>query len=301
MIYSRAAQMLAKCGIDTFENATLAPYTSFHIGGTARLVISPKSSEEAITALRLLQDAGARILVLGNGTNVLISDDGFSGAVLVLSGMRGAEYRDNSITADAGASITHIALEASKLSLTGMEFAYGIPGTVGGGIYMNAGAFGSELSSIVTRSEWFDLSSGEIGAFEGKEHEFAYRKSVYMDSDKVILSATFMLEKGDREAIKACMNDYMARRRENQPLEYPSAGSVFKRGNGFITAKLIEEAGLKGMSVGGAQVSEKHAGFIINRGGATAKDVLSLIDIIKATIKDKFDKTIECEIRYIES
>ncbi len=203
------------------------------------------------------------------------------------------------ISADAGYPLTRLASDAAALSLTGLEFAYGIPGSVGGGIFMNAGAYGGELSDVVWRSRWYDPDSGETGYFTRDEHEFAYRHSIYMDCRRVILSAEFRLKVGDKARIRALCDDYMSRRREKQPLEYPSAGSVFKRGSGFITAKLIEDAGLKGCAVGGAQVSEKHAGFIINRGGATASDVLRLIRHIQATVRDRFGVEIECEVRYI--
>ncbi len=301
MIYTRAAKLLAENGIEIIENAPLASYTSFRIGGAARLAVFPKSGEQAVTAFSVLRGEGARILVLGNGTNVLISDDGYQGAAVILSGMKRCEYREGLIYADAGASMTHVAAEAAKLSLSGLEFAYGIPGTVGGGVFMNAGAYGGEIAQVIADSCWYDLATGECGAYHGADHGFSYRKSAYMDSTKIVLSAAFKLSSGDREEIESRMSDFMARRREKQPLEYPSAGSVFKRGNGFITAKLIEDAGLKGRRIGGAEVSEKHAGFIINRGGATAKDVLELVEIIKAEVKAKFDKTIECEIRYIEN
>ncbi len=203
------------------------------------------------------------------------------------------------ISADAGYPLTRLASDAAELSLTGLEFAYGIPGSVGGGIFMNAGAYGGELSDVVWRSRWYDPDSGETGYFTRDEHEFAYRHSIYMDCRRVILSAEFRLKVGDKARIRALCDDYMSRRREKQPLEYPSAGSVFKRGSGFITAKLIEDAGLKGSTIGGAQVSEKHAGFIVNRGGATASDVLRLIRHIQATVRDRFGVEIECEVRYI--
>jgi UDP-N-acetylmuramate dehydrogenase len=203
------------------------------------------------------------------------------------------------MTATCGATLAEIARTAQKAALTGLEFAHGIPGTLGGALFMNAGAYGGEMSQVVVSSTWFDPVTGECGSFTADEHAFAYRHSAYMDSQKIILSAVLRLMPGVRGDIEAKMNDIMSRRREKQPLEYPSAGSVFKRGDGFFTAQLIDEAGLKGRSVGGAQVSEKHAGFIVNRGGASANDVLALIDIIKNEIREKFGKEIECEVRYI--
>lgn len=304
MSYTGLIDILTDEGIEHIENQPLAPYTSFRIGGAARVAIFPKNRAEAEKALSAVSDSGMRCLVLGNGTNVLISDEGFDGAAVMMSAVRelrvsAGEDGGRMISADAGASLTRIASKAAELSLAGLEFAFGIPGTVGGGVYMNAGAFGGELSQVVTASRWFDPKSGKTGETLGAAHDFGYRHSVYMDSGRIILSADFLLHEGDRGEIEAKMNDYMSRRREKQPLDLPSAGSVFKRGNGFITAKLIEDAGLKGRRVGGAEVSEKHAGFIVNRGGATAADVLSLIEIMKDTVFEKFGKIIECEVRYI--
>ena len=214
--------------------------------------------------------------------------------------MRTYAVEGEHITADAGIPLTKLASVAAKEWLSGLEFAYGIPGTLGGGIYMNAGAYGGEMSQVVVSSRYYDAATGECGIYDGAAHEFAYRHSAYMDSAKIVLSATMKLTRGDKNAIEAAMADYMSRRRDKQPLEYPSAGSVFKRGNGFITAQKIDEAGLKGRTVGGAQVSEKHAGFIINKGGATASDVLELIEIIKTEVHEKFALYIECEVRYIK-
>ncbi len=298
MDYKSLITSLKNLKIEYSENVPLAPYTTFRIGGAARLAVFPKNSDEAVSVFELLANR-TRILVLGNGSNVLVSDNGFDGVAVILSGMKNIRFDGDRITADAGVSLTHLAAEAAKMSLSGLEFAYGIPGTVGGGIYMNAGAYGGDMSQVVVKSRYFDPSSGTVGELCGEEHEFAYRHSAYMNRDYVILSAELQLSNGCREEIFEKMNDYMSRRREKQPLEYPSAGSVFKRGDGFITAQVIDMAGLKGRSVGGAQVSCKHAGFIINRGGATAADVLELIEIIKAEIKEKFGYDIECEVRYI--
>lgn len=300
MSYKSVMERLADAKIEYSENTVLAPYTSFRIGGPARIAAFPKNADEACLTFKMLREENVRTLVLGNGTNVLVADEGFDGAAVMLSGMRSCEVDGEYITADAGVPLTKLASVAAKNSLSGLEFAYGIPGSVGGGIYMNAGAYGGEISQVVVESRYHDLASGECGKFVGDEHGFAYRHSAYMDSDKVVLSAKIKLKQGDKSEIEAAMADYMSRRRDKQPLEYPSAGSVFKRGNGFITAQKIDEAGLKGRTVGGAQVSEKHAGFIINKGGATAKDVLELIEIIKNEVWEKFALEIECEVRYIK-
>ena len=300
MNYTRAIERLMEAKIEYSENTPLAPYTSFRIGGPARLIVFPKSCDEATLVFDLLRAEGVRTLVLGNGTNVIVADEGFAGAAVILSGMRTFVVDGEHITADAGMPLTKLASVAAKESLSGLEFAYGIPGTLGGGIYMNAGAYGGEMSQIIVSSQYYDMATGECGTVDGAAHEFAYRHSVYIDGTKIVLSATVKLKRGDKNEIEAAMADYMSRRRDKQPLEYPSAGSVFKRGNGFITAQKIDEAGLKGRAVGGAQVSEKHAGFIINKGGATASDVLELIGIIKTEVYEKFALDIECEVRYIK-
>lgn len=300
MNYTRTAERLTASKIKYSENTPLAKYTSFRIGGAARLAVFPVSCDEAAAAFDILREENVRTVVLGNGTNVLVADEGFDGAAVILSGMKSCTVKGEYIIAEAGASITRVSAAAARHSLTGLEFAYGIPGTVGGGIYMNAGAYGGDMSQVVVSSSYYDLATGERGTLEGDAHEFCYRHSVYMDSTKVVLSAVLKLSVGERDSVEAAMADYLSRRRDKQPLEYPSAGSTFKRGNGFITAQKIDEAGLKGVSVGGAQVSEKHAGFVINRGGATARDVLELIDIIKREVKEKFGLDIECEVRYIK-
>ncbi len=300
MDYTRATERLAGAKIEYSENTPLAPYTSFRIGGAARLLVFPKTCDEVVEAFEILRDESVRTLTLGNGTNVLVADEGYDGAAVILSCMRSFAVDGEYITADAGMPLTKLASVAAKNSLSGLEFAYGIPGTLGGGIYMNAGAYGGEMAQVVAQSRYYDMATGECGTVEGAAHEFAYRHSAYMDSTRIVLSATVKLARGDKGEIEAAMADYMSRRRDKQPLEYPSAGSIFKRGRGFITAQKIDEAGLKGRRVGGAEVSEKHAGFIINKGGATAKDVLELIGIIKTEIYEKFALELECEVRYVK-
>ncbi len=300
MNYTHAVMRLTAAKIEYSENMPLAPYTSFRIGGPARLAVFPKHTRDAVEIFDILRAENIPVIVLGNGTNVLVADEGYSGAAVILSGMRECTVDGEYITADAGVSVTHLASVAAKHSLTGLEFAYGIPGTVGGGIYMNAGAYGGEMSHVVAESRYYDLDTGEFGVTIGAAHKFAYRHSVYMDSNKIILSAKMKLARGDKAEIEAAMADYMTRRRDKQPLEFPSAGSTFKRGNGFITAQKIDEAGLKGRRVGGAEVSKKHAGFIVNLGGATAEDVLTLTGIVKEEVKKQFGLDIECEIRYIK-
>lgn len=291
---------LQKESINYTENCPLSQYTTFKIGGAARLAVFPKNMTAAVSVLRAVRDSGERLLVLGNGSNVLVDDNGFDGVAVILTGLKKTSFKGYDLTAEAGVPLTRLAAIAAQESLAGLEFAYGIPGSVGGGVFMNAGAYGGAISDVVISSRWFDMKTGETGEFTGDEQAFSYRHSAYMDSEKIVLAATFRLEPGEHSEIVARMNDYMSRRKEKQPLELPSAGSVFKRGNGFITAQLIDEIGLKGRSVGNARVSEKHAGFIVNLGGATAKEVLELIEIVKREVKEKTGHEIECEVRYIK-
>ena len=292
--------ILQKESINYTENCPLSQYTTFKIGGAARLAVFPKNMTAAVSVLRAVRDSGERLLVLGNGSNVLVDDNGFDGVAVILTGLKKTSFKGYDLTAEAGVPLTRLAATAAQESLAGLEFAYGIPGSVGGGVFMNAGAYGGAISDVVISSRWFDMKTGETGEFTGDEQAFSYRHSAYMDSEKIVLAATFRLEPGEHSEIVARMNDYMSRRKEKQPLELPSAGSVFKRGNGFITAQLIDEIGLKGRSVGNARVSEKHAGFIVNLGGATAKEVLELIEIVKREVKEKTGHEIECEVRYIK-
>lgn len=300
MDYTSVALCLKEAEIEYAENEVMAAYTTFKIGGAARLAVFPKTVEGAVCAFGILKSHGIRILVLGNGSNVLMADEGFDGAVVIMTGLKKIHSEGNVITAEAGASLTRLASEAARASLTGAEFCYGIPGTVGGGIFMNAGAYGGEMSQIVVRSEYYDLASGKIGELVRAEHDFSYRHSAYEDSTKIVLRASFELIRGNTAEIEGKMAELMSARLNKQPLEMPSAGSTFKRGNGFITAQKIDEAGLKGRRVGGAQVSEKHAGFIVNCGGATASDILTLMDTVKKEVKNKFGLDIEPEIRYIK-
>lgn len=293
--------LFRESNIDFVENLPLSKYTTFKIGGNADVGVFPKNEEQAIKVFDIIRANSLKYIILGNGSNVLVSDEGFSGVAVILSGMHGYSVCDTTVTASAGMPLTRLAFVACENSLSGLEFAYGIPGTVGGGIYMNAGAYGGEVGKVLLSSKWYDMNTGKVGEYTNAEHCFAYRNSIYMNEDKIILSAKFKLETADKDGILSKMNEYMYSRREKQPLEYPSAGSVFKRGNGFITAKLIEEAGLKGRRVGNAQVSEKHAGFIVNLGGATACDVLKLVDIVKDEIFEKYGYKIECEVRIVRN
>lgn len=273
----------------------LAQHTTFRIGGPAALALFPQTADAALAALDAVCAAGIPYTVIGNGSNLLCADAGFAGAVLFTGKMKRFAFDGCTLTADAGASLTSLALEAQRRGLDGLAFAYGIPGSVGGALRMNAGAYGGEMSGVVTASRCYDTASH--AAETVTDHAFSYRHSIYTDRPTAVaLSVTMTLTPGDPADILARMQDYMQRRRDKQPLELPSAGSVFKRPTGYFAGKLIEDCGLKGASVGGAQVSEKHAGFIVNCGGATADDVLRLIDHIRATVLRTYGVELECEL-----
>lgn len=276
-------------------------HTSFKIGGNASMFVSPRSSAALEFVHRSAAEAGCRIYVLGRGTNVLFDDAGYDGVVISTLGLDSFSEDGSVLTFGAGFSFTNAAKCALERSLGGLTFAYGIPGSVGGAVYMNAGAYGGEVSNILCRSTYLDTSSGKVSALTAEEHLFSYRNSVYMmHPERIILDASFSLKPGDKAEIKAEMDDFMTRRRTKQPLEFPSAGSAFKRYPGRYTGQMIEELGLKGSRRGGAEISEKHAGFIINRGNATSSDVLNLIDFVKGKINEAYGIDIECEVIHVK-
>ena len=296
----RLRGMLADLGIETKENLLLAPYSSFRIGGRARLGCFPKSSDELVKALQLAIRTDTPYLVIGNASNVVFADAGFDGVVIFTGGCKHVEIRENRIFAEAGATLMSIALAAKEASLSGMEFAYGIPGTLGGAVFMNAGAFGGCMADVCVASAYFDAACGEIRCTEGSAQAFANRSSIYTHAPGfTVLRAELCLQAGVKDEIEARMRDFMTRRRTTQPLDLPSAGSVFKRPAGHFAGKLIEECGLKGRRIGGAEVSEKHAGFIVNRGGATAQDVKELVALIRACVRQETGVDLECEIRFL--
>jgi len=294
--------------IDTYDkmeyktDRTLSELTSFKIGGPADIVISPLSVQSFCDVLDFVCEREIKHTILGKGSNVLFADAGYRGAVILTSGLANMSVDEENkiIEAECGVSLTFCASAAKKASMAGIEFAYGIPGSCGGAVYMNAGAYGGEMADVVISSVYYDTQTKSVVKMNREDHVFGYRTSAYKNHpSRVILSSTFQLNAGDKDIIAQMMEGYMEQRIAKQPLEYPSAGSVFKRYPGYYTAQMIDESGLKGKLVGGAQVSEKHAGFIVNRGGATADDVLSLIEIIRETIKVKCGVEIECEIIYV--
>ena len=283
------------------QNEPMSAHTTFKVGGNAALMIYPSSKQQIADIVKLCRAEGVRLLTIGNGSNLLVSDNGINAAVVCLSNDF-AEIRligDDVIFAESGASLMKVCRFALEHSLSGLEFAYGIPGSCGGGAFMNAGAYGGEMKDVLYKCEHID-SNGNEGALEGDDLKLSYRHSAYYDNGCIITGLYMKLAKGNPDEIKAKMDDLLSRRKDKQPLEYPSAGSTFKRPEGYFAGALIEECGLKGKTVGGAQISEKHAGFVINRGGATCKDILELCRICCETVMKEKGVKLEMEIRVTE-
>ena len=263
-------------------NEPMSCHTSFKIGGAADIFISVGSPGELSAVFKKCGELDIPRLVIGKGSNLLVSDSGVEGAVISLLNMNGISVKGEEIICGAGAALSDACRAALDNSLTGLEFAYGIPGSIGGAVYMNAGAYGGEMADVVLSAECL-MPDGAIVKVNASQMNFGYRKSVFKENGTTVLSAVLKLRQGNKKEIQEKMNDYICRRKSKQPLEYPSAGSFFKRPTGYFAGALIEKNGLKGETVGGAQVSEKHAGFIINRGGATCEDVKKL----GKTVSDK--------------
>ena len=291
---------LENFGVHTEREYCLSEHSTFRIGGRCALAVFPKTEEQMIFTLQTVCARSVAFHLIGKASNVLFSDENFDGAIIFTHGFQSCRIENNRIFADAGASLFSIAVAAKKAELTGFEFAHGIPGTLGGALVMNAGAYGGCIGDVCVSSKCFDMESGDVRTFSATEHEFAYRNSIYArHSNYAILGATLELTPGAEEEIQARMEDFKQRRRASQPLEYPSAGSVFKRPVGHFAGKLIEDCGLKGVREGGAQVSTKHAGFIVNLGGATARDVRALIEKIQETVFRETGVMLESEIRFL--
>ena len=293
-------EQLQKAGIPLAEQEPMTRRTTFGIGGPA-LLLRPRSRAELQAAMTLCREAGEEPFILGRGSNLLVSDSGISRPVIQLDGDFTAITREgNTLRCGAGASLIAVCRAAAENSLSGIEWGYGIPGSLGGGVYMNAGAYGGELRDVLTEVTFLD-EAGEYRTLPADELSLSYRHSIFEDRPgTVIVEAVLTLTPGDPAAIRAAMEDYMSRRREKQPLEYGSAGSTFKRPVGNYASALVDQCGLKGLSVGGAEVSRKHAGFIINRGGATAADVRELIAEVQRIVREKTGYTLECEIKFVE-
>lgn len=280
------------------ENEMMSRHTTFKIGGPARLVVYPENTHQISEIVRCAKENGIRLLTIGNGSNLLVADEGIDACVMILD-EHFSEIRmidDETVFASAGAMLIKLCRFALEHSLSGLEFAYGIPGSCGGGAFMNAGAYGGEMKDVLYRCSHIDCEGNE-GFLEGKDLKLSYRHSAYYDNGYVITGLYLKLKKGNADEIKAKMDDLISRRREKQPLEYPSAGSTFKRPEGYFAGALIQECNLKGKSVGAAQISEKHAGFVINKGGATCKDVLELCRFCTETVYKEKGVKLEMEIR----
>ena len=276
-------------------------HTTFKVGGNARLMVYPKSVEETAEIVKLCREQGIRLLAIGNGSNLLVSDNGIDACVMCF----GNDFSDikliddETVFAESGASLMKLCRFALDNGLSGLEFAYGIPGSCGGAAFMNAGAYGGEMKDVLYKCDHID-KNGDIGALEGEDMKLSYRHSAYYGNGCIITGLYLKLKKADKKEIKSKMDDLLQRRKDKQPLEYPSAGSTFKRPEGYFAGALIEECGLKGKTVGGAQVSEKHAGFVINKGGATCRDILELCDECAKTVMREKGVKLEMEIRVTE-
>ncbi len=296
MILEEIQKIVSKDKI--FTNEPMSKHTSFKIGGPAEIFVKINNVEELKLIIKISKQAEVPITVVGNGSNLLVSDDGIRGIVLKIEFDKIKIEESGKLKVGSGVKLAFLAQKCLKEKLEGFEFASGIPGTIGGAIRMNAGAHGSEMKDIVKKITCM-TRDGKIQVISNEEAKFEYRNSIFSQNDYIILEAEIQLRKGNPEEIRSKMDEYATYRKEKQPIEYPSAGSTFKRGNDFITAKLIDECGLKGYQIGGAQVSEKHAGFIINKGNATAEDVKQLMKYVEEQVYNKFGKKIEPEIEII--
>ena len=286
-------------GLFYLINEPMNRHTTFQIGGPADIVVYPTRRREICDLVRICRAEDIPYISLGNGSNILVSDTGIRGLVIMTDRMhRITVDNDSRIEAWAGAPLSRVATIAKNYQLSGLEFAFGIPGTIGGAVYMNAGAYNHQMNQVITATEYVD-GEGQLCTVEGDDHQFGYRTSCFKDTNHIIVKTHLQLSPGKESEIAELMKQYTQARKEKQPLELPSAGSAFKRPEGFFAGKLIEDCGLKGRRVGGAEVSTKHAGFIVNVGGAKAKDVLDLVDIIKTEVLQKFGVELEPEIKFI--
>ncbi len=286
-------------GIFYLVNEPMHQHTTFQIGGPADIVVYPTRRRQICDLVRICREHNIPYQCLGNGSNVLVLDSGIRGLVIMTDRMQQISVsNDGTIEAQAGAPLARVCTHARNNRLTGLEFAFGIPGTLGGAVYMNAGAYNHEIAEVVTKTEYVD-DLGNLCSITGDAHNFGYRTSFFKNTDFIIVKSTLQLAFGDESEIAERMKQYTTARKEKQPLELPSAGSTFKRPEGYFAGKLIEDCGLKGYTVGGAQVSPKHAGFVVNIGGATAKDVLSLMEHIQQQVQKTYGVDLEPEVKVI--
>ena len=273
-------------------------YVNFKVGGPADILLIPNSKEQVIKSIKICKENNIPFYLIGNGSNILVRDGGFRGVVLSLKNVKNIYVDGEKIEAECGVMLKEVSDKAIENSLTGFEFACGIPGTIGGAVFMNAGAYDGEISKVIESAEVIDENCNII-RLSREELDFGYRSSLVMKKGYTVLSAVFKLEKGQVKTIKELIEDLTNKRESKQPLEYPSAGSTFKRPTGYFAGKLIQDAGLKGYSIGGAAVSEKHSGFVINKGNATAKDITDLIKHIQDEVKKQFGVDLHPEVRII--
>lgn len=299
-MYESFVNRIEEIGCPYLENAPLGKYSSIQVGGTCRYAVWPENTDQIKKLIASAKEVDMPYYILGNCTNILVPDDGVNGLIILL-GKSGTNFHqislidDTTIHCEAGVSLQEVCMFALKHGLKGLEFAYGIPASIGGAIYMNAGAFEGEIKDVVTECTFID-EDGNLVTFLNPDLKFSYRHSYFHDHSCVIISANIHLEKGNREEIKEKMDTFLNRRIAKQPLEYPSAGSTFKRPGGAYAAKLIDDSGLKGYTVGGAMVSNKHCGFVINYDNATSKDVIALVEHIQKVVAEKTGYHLECEM-----
>ena len=287
-------------GVCIEENVPMAQYTSFRAGGKARMMVIPADAEQLSAVLGVLSGSGVQYMVLGNGTNILVKDSGYDGVIVKIgSGFDYVRQEGCRLVCGSGTRMSVAAKAALEGGLSGFEFASGIPGFTGGAVFMNAGAYGGEMKDILRRAKIVSKDGSHEFYMTADELEMGYRHTKLHDTGDIVTEVEFVLEEGNRTQIKAKMSELMEKRNSKQPVNFPSAGSFFKRPEGYFAGKLIQDAGLKGLSVGGAQVSELHSGFIINRGGATATDILQLMEMIQARVFDEFGVRLETEVRII--
>ena len=296
----RFKQKLLQAGIPFRENEPLAAHCTFKIGGPAQLFVQPQTEQQLCSVAALCKEQAVRYYLLGNGSNILFADEGFAGVVIDISAL-GSDIavEGNMLTAGAGVRLVALCRAALEHGLSGLEFAYGIPGTVGGAVYMNAGAYGGEMKDVLTVVRYL-TTEGKVVQASAAELDLSYRHSIFEENGGCILSAQFALQPGNAADIRAKMDELMAKRVDKQPLDKPSAGSTFKRPAGAFAAALIDQCGLRGFRHGGAAVSDKHCGFVVNLGGATCADVLALCDEVRAIVKEKTGYELEKEIRVVK-
>lgn len=301
MNYNSIEKICEKYGAEYIYDEKLSKYTSFEIGGKCDILVKPNNADCIRDVLKACRKNNIKYYILGKGSNVLISDNGLHGVVIVISSAFSNIWQkdDEHVYCDAGASLTKLCVFAKENSLSGLEFAYGIPGSVGGALFMNAGAYGGEMKDVVESCFYLD-ENFDIKEMTADKMKLSYRHSVFCENKYIIVGVIFRLSKGNKQEITAKMSELMEKRRDKQPLEYPSAGSTFKRPEGDFAARLIEVSGLKGYTCGSAQVSEKHSGFVINKGGATFDDVISVIDGVKEKVYENSGVMLECEVLILE-